>query len=69
MIEKEISYTPDEETHTLFSDYRNVNGAMKAFHQIVTTLPTKQVVSVQINKYETNITIDKNLFRLNLYYL
>ena len=39
LMEKAIEYTPDEETHTLYSDYREVGGILRAFHQEINTLP------------------------------
>jgi PDZ domain/Aspartyl protease len=62
LIEKSISYTPDSESHTLYTDYRDVQGLLRSFHQEVLTLPTNQEVSVQITKYESNIEIDHALF-------
>jgi hypothetical protein len=33
LVVKEIGYTPDKESHTLSTDYREVNGIRRAFHQ------------------------------------
>lgn len=61
-MEKTISFTPDSESHTLYSDYREVNGVLRSFHQEITTLPIEQKVTVQITTYESNIDIDPALF-------
>ena len=62
MVEKETSYTPDEETHTLFTDYRRINGILRSFHQEITTLPVNQEVSVQVTRYEVNIETNARIF-------
>ncbi|MDH4222995.1 MAG: aspartyl protease family protein [candidate division Zixibacteria bacterium] len=62
LIVKEISHTPDEESHTLYSDYREVNGMLKPFHQEIKTLPEGQESVIQVIKYESNIEIDPLLF-------
>ncbi|MDH4156201.1 MAG: aspartyl protease family protein, partial [candidate division Zixibacteria bacterium] len=62
IIEKEISFEAGKETHTLFSDHREVNGVLRAFRQDITELPTGQEMSVRVIKYESDITIDPLLF-------
>ncbi|MCP4685251.1 MAG: PDZ domain-containing protein [bacterium] len=62
MIEKSIAYTPDSETHTVFSDYREVGGILRSFHQEMTMLPMEQKVSVQLTLYEPNAVVDPSLF-------
>ncbi|MCP4706231.1 MAG: hypothetical protein GY865_16670, partial [candidate division Zixibacteria bacterium] len=65
MTEKTIAYTPDDETQTLYSDYREIDGVKISFHQEITNLPVNQKVSVQITKYESNPTIDPIVFEPN----
>jgi hypothetical protein len=62
LIEKEISHTPNSESHTLYTDYRPVNGILRSFHQEITELPEKNNTSLRITRYEPNIDIDPTLF-------
>lgn len=49
-------------SHTLYSDYRGVNGVMKAFRLETTTFPTGSTRVTAIERYETDIDIDPSLF-------
>ena len=62
LMEQSIEYTPDTETHTVFSDYREVGGLLRAFHQEVNALPMGQKVTVQVTKFEPNVEIDPSKF-------
>ncbi len=63
-LEKRVKREPDQEIHTIFSDYRDVNGVQHAFLENQKILPIGQNVTVKINKYETNRAIDNTVFEL-----
>lgn len=60
--EKEVTFTTGKESHTVFSDYRKVNGVFHAFHWETTDLPEGNVMVIQVTKYESNVAIDPTLF-------
>jgi len=60
--EKSISKSPDNETHTFFSDFREVNGIKMAFHQESVTYPIEQKQTIELSKYESNLEIDPAMF-------
>jgi hypothetical protein len=52
----------DRGSHTLYSDYRSVNGVMKAFRLETTAFPAGRTRVTAIERYETDIDIDPSLF-------
>jgi len=63
LMEKSIIYGTDGgETHNAFSDYREVDGILRAFSQRTETVPTHQVQEITLAKLETNIELDDSLF-------
>ncbi|MCK4329331.1 aspartyl protease family protein [candidate division WOR-3 bacterium] len=61
-LEKQVEIKPDMKSHTVFSDYRNVNGVKHSFQQEIEILPIEQKQTIKISKYEVNIDIDTKLF-------
>ncbi len=61
-LEKQVEIKPDFESHTVFSDYRIINGVANPFQQEIEILPVGQKQTIQISKYETNIDIGNTLF-------
>lgn len=61
-LEKTVTKSIDFETHTVFSDYRDVNGVKHAFKQEIDLLPIKRKQIIQITKYESNLKIDPSNF-------
>jgi hypothetical protein len=61
-IEKQIAYTPERESHTLFSDYRKVEGIWRSFQQDITDLPEGNTTTIHIRVFKPNIAIDTGLF-------
>jgi len=59
---KTIIKNLDFESHTLISDYREVEGRMLPFLQEVETLPLGQKQTIRMKKYEINIDIDPEFF-------
>ncbi|MFH2035768.1 MAG: aspartyl protease family protein [Candidatus Zixiibacteriota bacterium] len=63
LMVKTIAFTPDAETHTDMSDYRDIgNGLLVSYYQEINTLPVEQKVINRVTKYEYNIDIDPSLF-------
>jgi hypothetical protein len=62
LLEKTIRTQPEIETHTVLSDYRNVDGIKRPFRQETEILPFGQKQIMQINKSESNIEIEASLF-------
>ncbi len=60
---KTKSYTPSGESHSVNTDYRDVNGVLMPFKTETTNYPTKMVQIIQITKAEANIEIDPALFQ------
>lgn len=61
-LEKRIIKSIDYETHTLFSDYRLVNGIKHPFKQEIETLPIMRTQVIQIVKYKSNLKINASVF-------
>jgi hypothetical protein len=59
---KMITKSQTGESHTLFSDYREVDGILAAFGQDMTEFPTRMKTSIRLTKLETKIRIDPALF-------
>jgi hypothetical protein len=62
MPEKSILYTAGMETHTVFSDLREVGGIKVPFRQETDVKPVDMKQVVQVTRYESNIEIDPALF-------
>ena len=62
LLVKSIDKQPDEETQTLYSDYRDVNGIKRAFKHEIEILPIGQKIEIQFSRYESNVPIDSALF-------
>jgi hypothetical protein len=60
---KSITREADHESHTLFSDFRDVDGLTIAFRQDIELLPLGQKQTATIVKYESNPEIDEALFQ------
>ncbi|MBU1183037.1 MAG: aspartyl protease family protein [Pseudomonadota bacterium] len=61
---KAILKQPDVEIHTLFSDYREIDGIIHPFHEETEILPREKKETLQLVKYDFNVKIDKALFAL-----
>lgn len=59
---KSINRESDHESHTVFSDFRDVGGILIAFRQDIELLPLGQKQTATIVKYESNPEIDETLF-------
>jgi hypothetical protein len=62
MLEKSVVKEPDVERHTLFSDYREVNGLKRSFRQEMKILPIGQKMTIQLTRFEGNTEIDPSVF-------
>lgn len=62
LLEKTIRTQPEMETHTVLSDYRNVDGIKRPFRQETEILQLGQKQIMLINKSESNIEIETSLF-------
>jgi len=62
LVIKKQEIQPDIESHTLYSDYRDIGGVSKSFHQEITDLQVGNKTSIQITKFDRNIAIDPALF-------
>lgn len=62
MLLKTIDVSPEGESHTWFSDYRDAGGVPFAFKQVVVTFPDKMRQIVTFTKVEVNVAIDSALF-------
>ncbi len=59
---KTVDRKPDSEMHTLFFDYREVDGVLVAFREEATEHPTKMKQIMQITSIETNVPVDPSVF-------
>lgn len=62
LLLKSVEVSPDQEQHTTYSDYREVDGIMIAFQQRVTVYPTGMVQRMQITEVAHNIDINPALY-------
>jgi len=60
---KSITREADHESHTVFSDFRDVGGLTIAFQQDIELLPLGQKQTARIIKYESNPEVDEALFQ------
>lgn len=61
---KAILKQPDVEIHTLFSDYREIDGIIHPFHEETEILPREKKETLQLIKYDFNVKVDQALFAL-----
>ncbi|MCK4606742.1 MAG: aspartyl protease family protein [candidate division Zixibacteria bacterium] len=61
-LQKSVAIRPDDEEHTVYSDYREIGGIMRAFRQDIEALPVGQKATVEMTSYEVGIEIDPALF-------
>jgi hypothetical protein len=61
-IEKEVTFSDGKESHTLFSDYRQINGVFRSFQRQIKDLPEGNVTLLQVTKYESNLEIAPTIF-------
>ena len=59
---KAIIKQPDVEIHTLYSDYRRIDGILIPFHEETEILPREKKETVQLERYEFNVKADRALF-------
>jgi hypothetical protein len=59
---KTVDKEADHEAHTLFSDFRQVDGMTVAFRQDIELLPLGQKQTAVITRYESNPEVDEALF-------
>ena len=59
---KRITIRPDREEHTVYTDFREVDGMIMPFHELIETLPTGEKQKITYAKYEFNRVIDPIVF-------
>ncbi len=59
---KNVHITPDSETRSLFSDFRETDGFINAFRQEMEILPIGMKQTIEISRIEINPEIDEALF-------
>ncbi|UCB53500.1 MAG: aspartyl protease family protein [Candidatus Zixiibacteriota bacterium] len=59
---KAVAKKPDSEMHSLFSDYRWVDGVLIAFREETTEYPTQMKQIMEVADIETNVPIDPSIF-------
>ena len=59
---KKVVTKPDREEHTEYSDFRRVEGQIKPFLEVNTTLPTGEILKLEHTSYTFNEIFDKDLF-------
>ncbi|RPH49152.1 MAG: PDZ domain-containing protein [Desulfobacteraceae bacterium] len=59
---KTILKQPDVEIHTLYSDYRRIDGILLPFHEETEILPREKKETVQLERYDFNVKTDRALF-------
>jgi hypothetical protein len=62
-MHKSVTSEADHESHTVFSDFRVVDGLTMAFRHDIELLPIGQKQTATIVKYESNPEIDEALFQ------
>ncbi|MGC9367054.1 MAG: aspartyl protease family protein [bacterium] len=63
LLIKKIEDSQGHQTHTVYSDYREVEGVLYAFHQHITIMPIKQEVDIMVEQLEVNVNMDSSLFQ------
>ncbi len=61
-VVKAIIKQPDVEIHTLYSDYRRIEGVLFPFHEETEILPREKKETVQLERYDFNFKADSALF-------
>ncbi|MDP3286158.1 MAG: hypothetical protein Q8M56_17145, partial [Desulfobacterales bacterium] len=61
-VVKTISKQPDVEIHTLYSDYRRIEGILIPFHEETEILPREKKETVQLERYDFNVKADSAIF-------
>lgn len=59
---KKIDFKHPHETHTIFSDYREIDGIFCSFRQEIEILPLKQKQVIEITRYDINPDIEDQIF-------
>ena len=59
---KTIIKQPDVEIHTLYSDYRRIEGILIPFHEETEILPREKKETVHLERYDFNVKADSALF-------
>jgi hypothetical protein len=62
LLKKSSNIRDNREMHTVYSDYREVDGILRAFRQVIENLPIPQTQVLELIEYESNIEIDPELF-------
>lgn len=60
---KKITTKPDREEHTVYSNYRDVDGVFMPHRELTETLPVGEQQQIVYTKYEFNQEIDPGLFQ------
>lgn len=64
LMVKQVTISPQgDEQHTIYSDYRPVDGIVLSFRQESRAVPTGMVQTSQITSAEANVPIDESLFQ------
>lgn len=61
-VVKTIIKQPDVEIHTLYSDFRRIEGILIPFHEETEILPREKKETVQLERYAFNVKADSALF-------
>jgi len=61
-LAKSLIKEAEYDRETLYSDYREIDGLLVAFHTVETTYPVRQTQEITISRYESNPPIDQALF-------
>ena len=59
---KSIIKQPDIQIHTLFSDYRDINGVKHSFYEEAEIVPRDKKKIIQLSRYDINIKVNPSLF-------
>ncbi len=59
---KKTDFKHSHETHTLFYDYREIDGIFCSFRQEIEILPLKQKQIIEITRYDINPDIEDQIF-------
>jgi len=62
-VVKAIIKQPDVEIHTLYSDFRRIEGILIPFHEETEILPREKKETVQLERYDFNVKADGALFK------
>jgi len=62
-VVKAIIKQPDVEIHTLYSDYRRIDGILIPFHEETDIFPREKKETVQLERYDFNVKADSAIFK------